>query len=212
MKTIGRVLADSRITPATLSDRRQTYKLLLPAADIAARLEEYYRLRVQYIGRRDYTDVADIIARVANWLTSETARPGLILSGGVGTGKTTMLYTMRRVVSDCGYTGKMFLASYMRTLFVDNVEQTRYQILQGSWCRYLYLDDIGTDPRVIRDYGNEIRPFVRIVEERYNRGLPIVISTNLNVNDFEAEYDLRTADRLREMCDVITYNGESYRK
>ena len=212
MKTIGRVLADSRTTSATLSDRRQTYKLLRPASDIAARLEEDYRLRVQYIGRRDYTDVADIIARVAIWLTSETARPGLILSGGVGTGKTTMLYTIRRVVSDCGYSGKMFQASDMRTRFVDNVEQTRYQILQGSWCRYLYLDDIGTDPRVIRDYGNETRPFVRIVEERYNRGLPIVISTNLNVNDFETEYDLRTADRLREMCDVLTYNGESYRK
>lgn len=152
------------------------------------------------------------IVRVASWITDIHARPGLILLGGVGTGKTTLMRALKDTLLNVGATSRFFLASEFGTLFFDNQEQTEYQLLQGNWCKFLLLDDIGTEPRVIKEYGNAIEPFNRIVEARYFNCLPLVFTTNLSLEEIGNTYGERIADRLAEMCDVITFNGESYRR
>ncbi len=136
----------------------------------------------------------------------------VILQGNVGTGKTTLMKALRRTLNDLLIPCKMFRASDFPTLFLDNAELTERQILGGEWCRVLMLDDIGVEQYEYKEYGNVIRPFVKIVEERYNRRLPMVVSTNLSGEEIRTIYGERTIDRIKEMSVGIRYEGKSYRK
>jgi len=156
-------------------------------------------------------------ARAARWLTDtddegHRARPWLFLSGNVGTGKTTLMKAIARTLTESGMSARMFRASDFPVLFLNNVEQTERQIMRGEWCRVLLLDDIGVEATEIKEYGNTIQPFVKIVEERYNRQLPLIVSSNLSGDEFRERYGERTIDRIKEMATGIRYEGKSYRK
>ena len=153
-----------------------------------------------------------VIEIAVRWLTQPGAKPWLFLSGNVGTGKTTLMKAIARTLTDYTYTARMFKASDFPALFLNNVEQTELQLMQGNWCRVLLLDDIGVEPTEIKEYGNVIRPFVKIVEERYNRQLPLVVSTNLSGQEMRDTYGERTIDRIKEMATAIKYQGKSFRK
>ena len=76
----------------------------------------------------------------------------------------------------------------------------------------LMLDDIGEEPVVAKDYGRDWPLFQKIVAERYTRMLPMVITTNLNFDQMAERYGERTADRLREIADLMPFANGSFRK
>lgn len=160
----------------------------------------------------DQLSAGTVVEIAARWLTTPGSKPWLFLSGNVGTGKTTLMKAIARTLTDYTFAARMFRASDFRALFINNVEQTERQILRGEWCRVLLLDDIGVEPTEIKEYGNVIRPFVKIVEERYNLQLPLVVSTNLSGKDMLETYGERTMDRIKEMATAIKYEGKSFRK
>ena len=138
----------------------------------------------------------------------------LFLSGTPGTGKTTLLNAMYKTLG-CfcrGMETKKFVASDMPVLFTHNYELTVSRLLQGNWCRYLLLDDIGTEPATFKDYGREYAPFAKIVEARYTRRLPMVMTSNLEPSDIFDRYGYRTYDRFTELTKVITFSGQSFRQ
>ena len=153
----------------------------------------------------------DHVHEVATWLTSPEARPWLLLTGNPGTGKSTMLRAIMWIFRVIGGEFKKFPASDLPAIFLDNYELAVSQIVGGSWCRYLLLDDVGTEPVAVKTFGNETYPFVRVVEARYDRKLPMIITSNLAPGDFLERYGIRTHDRMREMCQVVGYSGESFR-
>ena len=130
----------------------------------------------------------------------------------MGTGKTTLMTAIRRTLDHYFIPCKMFRASDFPVLFLNNTELAERQLLRGDWCKVLLLDDIGVEQTEIKEYGNIIQPFVKIVEERYNRRLPLIVSTNLSSDEIGAQYGQRTIDRIREMAVGIKYENESYRK
>ena len=75
----------------------------------------------------------------------------------------------------------------------------------------LAIDDLGTEPREVMDYGNIINPTVDILTRRYENQLFTIISTNLTPPDFSQVYGERIADRMREMMEKIPFNNSSYR-
>ena len=85
-----------------------------------------------------------------------------------------------------------------------------------DWKRLMYqdllaIDDLGTEPREVMDYGNIINPTVDILTRRYENQLFTIISTNLTPPDFSQVYGERIADRMREMMEKIPFNNSSYR-
>ncbi len=62
-------------------------------------------------------------------------------------------------------------------------------------CHVLVLDDLGTAPKGEKWDDN----IARILNVRYENKRPTVITTNLNMDDIELRYGLRTVDRLQEM-------------
>ena len=148
----------------------------------------------------DYTK--DKISRVARWIMQPTKR-GLILMGGYGTGKSTMLRALKRVYSPC------FCLGDAQTVFDYYKTQGGCKYLEDP---YLLLDDLGEEPPKCLNYGEEAYPITRLLLYRYDRLLTTIIATNLDVKGLEKTYGGRLADRLYEQYQILPYEGESYRR
>jgi hypothetical protein len=73
--------------------------------------------------------------------------------------------------------------------------------------------DLGSE-ELANSYGNKRNVIEEIIFNRYEAGLPFDythITTNLNSKMIETLYGERFIDRLREMCNAIVIEGESFR-
>ena len=75
----------------------------------------------------------------------------------------------------------------------------------------LGIDDLGTEPAEVQDYGNIMYPIKELLTMRYDAQLFTVFTTNLEPKDIRQRYDNRIADRLNEMMVKIVYNNKTYR-
>ena len=182
--------------------------------DVLAVLRKSYAAKVAERGMTiDVVPARSTTLQAAKWLTQGSkSLPWLMLSGNVGTGKTTLIGSILDTLMHFGVEAKKFPASDFPVLFLGNDEITEQQILRGDFCEVLLLDDVGADTSDVKFYGNVIQPFVRIVEERYNRRLPLILTTNLSAEGMQERYGIRTLDRILEMAAVIRYDGQSYRR
>lgn len=72
----------------------------------------------------------------------------------------------------------------------------------------LVIDDLGTEPD-----NNWSRSMIyQIIEKRSGTGLPVIITTNISMNELKERYDYRTYSRLTEMCCFIRNTGMDIRK
>lgn len=93
------------------------------------------------------------------------------------------------------------------------------QFRKTNYNRFLYLtqtdllgiDDLGTEPAEVQDYGNIMYPIKELLTMRYDAQLFTVFTTNLEPKDIRQRYDNRIADRLNEMMVKIVYNNKTYR-
>ena len=206
MQTLAQIL-NQQSTPSSASN-----PIILKTQRIVENAVGYFYRQEVEMRRMQYTDATEQIAAAARYLTESSRKRWLLLAGNVGTGKTTLSAAIRNTLNYYAVPCKMFRASDFPALFIDNAELTQRQILRGEWCEVLLLDDIGVEQADIKFYGNTIQPFVKIVEERYDRRLPLVVSTNLTSAEIGERYGQRTLDRIREMSVGIKYDGQSYRK
>lgn len=149
--------------------------------------------------------------KCAKWLVSTQCKPSLILHGGIGTGKSTMLRAMFRAVRMTDRRCALVTADMLSTMKMEKTGD--FESMLDGWYEFLFIDDVGVEPADVKSYGNQMYPFAEIVRARYDAGLPIVITTNLKYpEEFAKIYGDRVADRLREMANSIEFKGNSYRK
>lgn len=174
------------------------------------------------------------IQQVSRWLTNARLRPSLIIRGCVGNGKTT---TAKSIVAtfdalrlsavqklrndrwqmtaeqDAVYTALSKLPALRIVSAVDAValakDEDAFKQMRNSLI--LIIDDLGTEPATAKVYGTEQTPIVEIINHRYEAMLTTIITTNLNDDAIAKRYGERTIDRLREMCERLTFTGTSYR-
>jgi len=75
----------------------------------------------------------------------------------------------------------------------------------------LIIDDLGSERS--SEYAQEI--VYSIIDGRYKAGKPLIITTNLTLDEIQNPQDMRYAriyDRILEMCVPIQFNGKSRRK
>ena len=179
---------------------------------VAIKIEVEYRHR-EFVMNDELEAQARLLSA---FLTQESAKFGIVLTGGCGNGKTTIIKALQNLINTLRipnpYNGKEYAmriidAKSMVTTCKSNYEdwkRLRYQDL-------LAIDDLGTEPREVMDYGNIINPTVDILTRRYENQLFTIISTNLTPPDFSQVYGERIADRMREMMEKIPFNNSSYR-
>ncbi len=176
---------------------------------------------VDEVGRRGFEFVEDKetithINKAARWLVNAGCKPGLILFGTVGNGKTTLARSIGRLI------GVLYASAYsherkgivsvsaLELAGMAKNEPERFDRLTKS--DLLFIDDVGVEPSIVKVWGNEISPFVDTIYYRYDRQLFTIMTSNLNTDELATKYGERVADRFTEMFDKIAFENHSYRK
>ena len=134
---------------------------------------------------------------------------GLLLYGGVGTGKTYIACMIANALIDKGY--PVLVTNFARIL----------STLQGTFDKQEYLDSLNQfkllvidDLGVERETSYAKEQVYNIIDSRYRAGLPMIITTNLTMQKMATESEItdkRVYDRIIERCFPVEVAGESRR-
>ena len=141
-----------------------------------------------------------------------TERSGnLLFSGDTGLGKTFLSACIARTVADRGYSVVYESAGHMftkleRAKFAGD-EAMREETRKYSECDLLIIDDLGTEmPGQFTTAA-----LYSLVNDRLLTGKPMIISTNLNVDDLARRYSPQIASRLRGSFQRLAFLGDDIR-
>lgn len=144
---------------------------------------------------------------------------GLLLAGGVGVGKTTMMRffmknqvqsyrieSCRDIESKFSTDGEQFVyyCSWMIPI-ATNADPFGHQ--EVGIC----FDDLGTEANA-KHYGKEKNVLAEIILNRYDNKLPFTathITTNLTSEHIKTQYGTRVTDRMRQMFNIIEFAPET---
>ena len=144
-------------------------------------------------------------------LTFAPSAGNLLFVGGTGLGKTFLSACIARAVADRGYSvvyesaghlfGKLEQAKFNPT------EEIRREAARFTDCDLLILDDLGTEMP-----GQFVTAaFYTLLNDRILAGKPMVISTNLNIDETARRYSPQIASRLQGSFQGLTFVGEDIR-
>ena len=171
--------------------------------------------------RRTYEDVPELhehIKKIAELFTSPTYKFGIMLCGGVGNGKSTMMKALQslliqldiRITHNTSFETlgmKIISAKELgRLIRVDPNKLLQYQDVN-----MLGIDDLGEEEATMMDYGNRVTPVIDLLSHRYDRMLFTMVTTNLTPKQIRSTYGDRIADRFNEMMLIIPYETPSFR-
>ncbi len=136
---------------------------------------------------------------------------GILLSGPVGIGKTSLMNLMKNLTS----AEHKFYIKPCRDISFEFI-QDGYEIIQKYSKGKLYpdpkticFDDLGTENN-IKYYGNECNVMAEILLSRYDlfisRKIITHITTNLSATELETAYGNRVRSRLRSMVNLIAFD------
>lgn len=162
------------------------------------------------------------IDKVAQWLGMQEGRVGLLLYGTVGTGKTTMLNAICRVINT-------FAKPDYHEITLDDDRSKAVKVIRAkdvieAWqndrdrynkmCRVelLGIDEFGVEAIDVKTFGNANEPIIDLLSTRYDKQRCTMISSNLDMEAIGTRYGDRLQDRFVEMFKTIAFTGKSFRK
>lgn len=163
---------------------------------------------------KEYETVMEILSK---------GERGAMVVGGIGCGKTTMMRlfgmafgyrikSTRHILRDFdeAQNPASVVSFYGRDSY--RTEGMGQNVKHIVYC----LDDLGAEKGTAKSYGNDWNVMEEILQDRYEEwaknGLLTHITTNLEPEQIAKKYGERTLDRLREMCQLVVMEGDSFRK
>jgi DNA replication protein DnaC len=137
---------------------------------------------------------------------------GILLSGPVGCGKTSLLNLMKHLTS----TEHKFIVKPCRDISFEFIKEG-YEVIQRyssgnklqNGVKNYCFDDLGTENN-LKYFGNECNVMGEILLSRYdlftNKKIITHITTNLSAGEIENQYGNRVRSRLRAMLNLISYD------
>ena len=144
-------------------------------------------------------------------LTFAPSAGNLLFVGGTGLGKTFLSACIARAVADRGYSVVYETSSHLfgkleQARFNSN-EDTRREAAKFTDCDLLIIDDLGTEMP-----GQFVTAALySLLNDRLLANKPMVISTNLNVEEMSRRYSPQIASRLHGGFQRLTFVGEDIR-
>ncbi len=148
-------------------------------------------------------------------------RKGILLSGSIGCGKTSLMNLMRYI--SAAYTHHVMKPCRQITFefhkegfpIIDKYSDHSYEPKDGQLVPKTYcFDDLGAESS-IKYFGNDTNVMAEILLSRYDQfvsqGMLTHITTNLTSNQIEEVYGPRVRSRLREQCNLISFNSQDKR-
>lgn len=133
---------------------------------------------------------------------------GILLSGPVGCGKTSLMKLLRYIVPH----QKPYKMIPARNI-VFGFNHLGYKTIEDYGnSNYFCFDDLGVEP-IGRHYGKDCNVMGEIILSRYDLFLEYHIkthaTTNLNAQELEARYGSRVRSRMRELFNLIAFDRVS---
>lgn len=140
---------------------------------------------------------------------------GILLSGPIGSGKTSLMNLMKHITP----TEHKFSVKPCRDISFEFI-QDGYEIIHRYSKGSLYqsepktfcFDDLGIENN-LKYYGNECNVMAEILLSRYDlfvsRKLQTHITTNLSASEIEKQYGNRVRSRLRELCNLVAFDNSA---
>ncbi len=135
----------------------------------------------------------------------------LLFGGGTGLGKTFLSVCIARAVADRGYSVVYETASHLFSKLeqakFNPTEESRREAAKLNSCDLLIVDDLGTEMP-----GQFVTAALySLLNDRILAVKPMVISTNLNVDEMSRRYSPQIASRLHGGFQRLTFVGEDIR-
>ena len=148
---------------------------------------------------------------VEQWQTMRAENLGLLLWGGVGTGKSFLAGCIANALMEQEVSVRM--TNFARIMNELNNSFSGRNDIVDKLCRYplLIIDDFGME----RGTEYALEQVYNIVDSRYRSQKPLIVTTNLTLDEIRHPQDTahaRIYDRILEMCVPISCIGASLRK
>jgi DNA replication protein DnaC len=201
-------------------------RISYPIYDIEVALEIIGAIGLRFAPKFVFTQEArELYVKLIQYFYSDGIFPGeltkgLILQGPTGTGKTLAMKVMSEYL-ELEKIGFRINGKGIRMKFsVVNVNDIVNGFMQHAFDgiqTYIYrnvicLDDIGTEMRDVKHFGNSLDVIGYIISERYNKGNLTFATTNYPKDNLENIYPDRIVSRINEMFNFITVKGDDLRK
>ena len=137
---------------------------------------------------------------------------GILLSGPVGCGKTSLMNLMKYLTP----TEHKFFIKPCRDISFEFIQEG-YEVIHKYSKGKLYqtdpkticFDDLGTENN-LKYFGNECNVMAEILLSRYDiyisKHIQTHITTNLSASEIETQYGNRVRSRMRAMFNLIAYD------
>ncbi len=136
---------------------------------------------------------------------------GMLFYGNEGTGKSFAAACIANALLEKRV--PVIMTSFVKLL--DSMQGFKNDggevITQLSRAKLLIIDDLGAE----RNTTFALEKIYDIIDSRYRSKLPIILTTNLSVEEMKETTDIRYAriyDRVFEMCYPLKFTGKSWRK
>lgn len=149
---------------------------------------------------------------VDTWKERKAQNDGLLLWGSIGTGKTFFAGCIANALIEQGESVLMTNFSKILNTLSGMCSEEKNEFI-ASLMRYslLIIDDLGIERNT--EYAKE--QVYNIIDERYKAKLPLIVTTNLTLDDLKDSIELtqrRIYDRILSLCVPVSFHGESHRK
>lgn len=174
---------------------------------------EYYPDQIDRdLGVNIRTVMEKTLQTCRRYALSFTEKSGnLLFSGDTGLGKTFLSACIARTVADRGYSvvyesaGHLF--SNMEKAKFSNDEAARDTVRSYNECDLLIVDDLGTE--MPGQFTNAA--LYSLVNDRLLQEKPMIVSTNMTVDEINRRYSSQIASRLRGSFTRVAFIGEDIR-
>lgn len=153
--------------------------------------------------------ILTICKKYADGFTTESGN--LLFNGGTGLGKTLLSACIATAAAEKGYSVAYETASHLfakleRDRFRPD-EESAAEVKKFTACDLLIIDDLGTELP-----GNfTVAALYNLLNDRLLAGKPMIISTNLNIDEIKVRYSPQIASRLQGSFQLLPFVGEDIR-
>lgn len=174
--------------------------------------QEYRNARFELDDGKNPKPMETLRKYADKWEQFRAGNIGLLLYGGVGTGKSYGAACIANKLIERHIPACMEnLSSIMNTLSGLQGKEKNEYITDLMQYPLLILDDFGME----RQTEYALEQVFNIVDARYRSGLPLIITTNLSLSELQnpqSREHTRIYDRILEMCSPVNFGNNGRRK